>query len=109
MVRKENHIRPKQKVVLARDAKELMASQEGLVVPGGTFFGIGETILNGSKLTITSDGGIGGRGQDGGDGYGGKSGCSIDVSSMEDVECRGDHREIKRLQMSKDLIRIYTR
>ncbi|GFT70513.1 uncharacterized protein NPIL_152991 [Nephila pilipes] len=43
---------------------------------GGTFFGIGGQFENGSKLTITANGGKGSSGQNGGNGQSGMSGMS---------------------------------
>ncbi|KAF8789863.1 hypothetical protein HNY73_007772 [Argiope bruennichi] len=44
--------------------------------PGGVFIGIGDHFLNGGNLTIKADGGGGGAGEHGGDGYNGKDGES---------------------------------
>ncbi|CAK6587165.1 MAG: hypothetical protein IRF12RH_07155 [Rickettsia helvetica] len=53
--------------------------------PGGSFFGIGDQFINGRNLTITANGGIGGAGQDGGDGFKGRDGSSPIVKSASDL------------------------
>ncbi|GIY18031.1 uncharacterized protein CEXT_427201 [Caerostris extrusa] len=77
-----------------------MVGQEGLVALVGHFRNW-RNLINGSNLTITSDGGTGGSGEDGGDGYSGRSGSSIDVSSLKDVQCRGDYSEIMSFKCQK--------
>lgn len=62
--------------------------------PGGSFFGIGDTFINSSNLTISARGGAGGKGQSGGDGGNGANGIdgfmafnkgNCDVETTEEI------------------------
>ncbi|MCX4084121.1 hypothetical protein N7281_04565 [Rickettsia hoogstraalii] len=62
--------------------------------PGGNFFGIGKQFIDGANLTITVNGGIGGSGQDGGNGFKGRDFKGRDGSSpvvpSTDISCHND-------------------
>lgn len=55
--------------------------------PGGHFFGIGESFVNGKNLIITANGGIGGTGQYGGDGYNQGQARYVDVDKLGKIWC----------------------
>ncbi|CAL1279884.1 unnamed protein product [Larinioides sclopetarius] len=52
--------------------------------PGGTFFGIGESFVNGAHLIITANGGNGGPGQHGGNGLRGNKGLNARMPTSGD-------------------------
>lgn len=55
--------------------------------PGGNFFGSGDTFVNGHRLVITANGGIGGSGQYGGNGYDQTIGRHVDISALGEIPC----------------------
>ncbi|GBN05140.1 hypothetical protein AVEN_123243-1 [Araneus ventricosus] len=55
--------------------------------PGGTFFGIGESFVNGVHLTITANGGDGSPGQHGGNGQEGELGLNAQMPTSADSPC----------------------
>ncbi|CAL1285800.1 unnamed protein product [Larinioides sclopetarius] len=59
-------------------------------VSGESFFGVGATFLGGANLKINSSGGMGGRGQDGGDGAGAQSVPDALTPSEGDEPCQNN-------------------
>ncbi|GBN84605.1 hypothetical protein AVEN_232252-1 [Araneus ventricosus] len=55
---------------------------------GESFFGIGSDFVNGANLTITSNGGLGGCGQEGGNGAAGVAGRNAETPSNSDPPCK---------------------
>lgn len=55
--------------------------------PGGNFFGIGDSFVNGKSLTITANGGIGGTGQYGGNGYNQDKARYVDTKVLGKLWC----------------------
>lgn len=55
--------------------------------PGGNFFGIGDSFVNGKSLTITANGGIGGTGQYGGNGYNQEKARYVDTKVLGKLWC----------------------
>ncbi|CAL1288930.1 unnamed protein product [Larinioides sclopetarius] len=55
---------------------------------GESFFGIGSTFMNGANLKVASNGGKGGRGQDGGDGVAAEPGVTAYLPHNSDPPCK---------------------
>lgn len=55
--------------------------------PGGNFFGSGDTFVDGHRLVITANGGVGGSGQYGGNGYDQEIARHVDVSALGMIPC----------------------